>query len=183
MIGLAILAAVTFSPVRLEPPIKRVSPRVTDAVAGLSVRRREVAQVIWLDPREDVVALKVVDCDYSHVLVRLGPRSTCESEKFCSQRETRRLHKVTKHGIALGIKSKELKEKLSSPDYVHRMKASLIWRYAVKVDHEGADFAYLYNDYIIKGGKVVAIEVGYERVPGCGNTNFNPAKDWYQDEI
>ncbi len=102
-----------------------------------------MAQVIWVDPREDVVALKVVDCDYSHVLVRLGPRGTTESEEFCRTRETRRLHKVTKHGIALGIKSNGLKEKLGSPDYVHRTKTSLVWRYAVKVDPEGPHFAYL----------------------------------------
>lgn len=181
MIGLAILAAVTFSPAKLEPPIKRVSPRVTDAVAGLSVRPRKVAQVLWKDPAQKLFAFKIVDCDYSHVQVQLASIFDPTDRGFLKV-SARRIYPYTKHGIPLGLPSANLQKKLGRPDYVHKIGRTEIWRYVAKEKREHG-FGYLYNDYSLSKAKVCEITIGYERVPGCGDTNFNPAKDWYEDEM
>lgn len=179
MIAFAILAAASFAPVKVTVLQKAPGPRVTDAVAGLSVRPRKVAQVLWKDLDRKLLASKIVDCDYSHVVVRLTPNFDPADQRFLTV-SPRRIYPFTKHGIPLGFSSGDLQKKLGRPDFVHKIGRTEIWRYVAKEKQEYG-FAYLYNDYSLSKAKVREITIGYERVPGCGDGEpFNPAKDWYQ---
>lgn len=171
MIGLAILAAVTFSPAKLEPPVTRVSPRVTDAVAGLSVRGRKLSQALWVDWKKKVYAVKRLDCDGSHVWVYLG-RDKTRLDDFPRFADNRSIVTSTKHGIELGTSSQSLQQMLGKPNKRVPKGQIETWSYFEKVDRKPGRFAYLFNDYSIKHGKVVAIGVGYEQVPGCGDFIF-----------
>lgn len=160
--------------------------RVTDSVAGYSVKGRQVANTQVRDPENGYYVWKSLDCDGAHVAVTLtrdremlgvarhpGQKSSDGSYALRQPEDvpTRRLALATKNGVRIGMRVDQVEDRIGAPDRVARKGWSnqfLCYLYR-KITMEDKERGYaLRNTYVFKNGVVIEIQIHGDGIPGCG---------------
>lgn len=139
-----------------------------------------MAQAYIMDTNSDYYLTKAVDCDFSSVNITLI-RDRRMIPDWISSPTKEPLNLSTNTGEYIGMALSTLMKKLGKPTKQVRRGAQsqytcLLYR-AVRM--EDKTFGQRWDrTYIFKGGKLIEINLNYQSIPGCGDSDPYSLTHW-----